>query len=53
LLSHIAITEDVVALNSQFPTHGVNHQKASDIYINYSNANEKRERGRGRGKITG
>jgi hypothetical protein len=42
VLSHTAIREDVVTLNSQYLTDGVNHEKASDIYVNSYHANEKR-----------
>lgn len=44
VLSHTAITEDVVTLNSQYLTDGVNHEKASDINVISAHVNEKRER---------
>jgi hypothetical protein len=46
VLLHIAFTGDVVTLNSQYLTDGVNHQKASDIYVSSAHVNEKKERQR-------
>lgn len=44
--SHIAITGEVVTFKSQYLTDGVNHQKASGIYVSSACVNEKRERQR-------